>query len=322
MTYTVVDLFCGGGGFSRGFTQAGFRVTHAVEVEKPHAEAHHLNFPEALTLNADIRQVASLDAAPDVLIGGPPCEAYTGANAKRHPDPLGRLYEDPHGRLVLEYIRLLGQLKPRVFVMENVPGVADGPLAEALRKEFAAAGFSHVWFNRLRAEDFGTPSRRERMFVSNLPLGGKPQKRKIKVEEALEGLPPPGDALPNHEPLALTPEKQAKIARVPPGGSLYQYKSAGGRGLANWARLYLDQLAPPVMGRSRFIHPVENRPLTVRENARLMGFPDEHVFAGGRDSQFDQVGEAVPPPLACAIARDVLSFLDATGARPRSALQG
>lgn len=314
---TVVDLFCGGGGFSRGFHDAGFTVTYAVELQRAHAEAHHLNFPGCETLNRDIREVTGLDARPDVLIGGPPCEAYTGANAQREADPLQRLYGDTRGRLVLEYVRLLGELRPKVFVMENVAGVAKGPLEGALREEFAKVGYPHVWFNRLLAEEHGTPSRRERLFVSNIPVQPRVRKLKVRVAEALEGLPPPGEGgVPNHEPFELTPEKQAKVARVRGGESLYKFKSAGGRGLSNWMRLYPDQLAPPVMGRSRFIHPLEPRVLTVRENARLMGYPDTHVFAGGRDAQFDQVGEAVPPPLARAIAGVVLDYLRATGAAP------
>ena len=71
--------------------------------------------------------------------------------------------------------------------------------------------------------------------------------------------------------------------------------------------------APTVMGSSRFIHPYEDRLLTVREQARLMGFPDYHVFLGGKDAQYDMVGEAVPPPLAKAIAGEVLRYLDAEG---------
>jgi DNA (cytosine-5)-methyltransferase 1 len=109
----------------------------------------------------------------------------------------------------------------------------------------------------------------------------------------------------------LTPEKQRKMQRLRPGDALVKFRSASGRGLSNWQRLYADQLAPPVMGRTRFVHPGGGRILTVREQARLMGFPDTHVFAGGRDAQFEQVGESVPPPLARAIAGEMLGYLDA-----------
>jgi DNA (cytosine-5)-methyltransferase 1 len=149
------------------------------------------------------------------------------------------------------------------------------------------------------------------MFVSNLPLQPKPQPRPVRVAEALHGLPPPGPMPANHEPLPLSPEKEQKVRRLRPGEALVRFKSASGRGLSNWQRLYADQLAPPVLGKTRFVHPGEPRALTVREQARLMGYPDEHVFAGGRDAQYEQVGESVPPPLARAIADEVAAYLGA-----------
>lgn len=307
----AIDLFSGAGGFSRGFAEEGFEVTHAVEIQKPHAAAYAQNFPGTKVLHEDIRQVPGFGASPDVVIGGPPCEAFTGANARRQPDALARLYGDARGALVLEFVRCLEMVKPRAFVMENVVGVAEGPLREALRTEFRRAGFATVFFNALRAEEHGTPSRRERMFVSNIPLQPKPERGRVTVAEALHDLPPPGPTPPNHEPVPLSPEKAAKVARLRPGASLVKYASASGRGLANWSRLYADQLAPPVLGRSRFVHPGGGRVLTVREQARLMGYPDGHVFAGGRDAQFEQVGESVPPPLARAIAGEVLRYLQA-----------
>jgi len=309
---TVVDLFAGAGGFSRGFEEAGFEVVAAVEANPAHAAAHRANFPAADLQQADIRSVAAIEARPDVLIGGPPCEAFTGANARRLPDPLARLEKDERGQLVQEYIRLLAQLRPRVFVMENVVGVAEGPLRGALRAAFRDAGFPKVWFNVLRAEEHGTASRRERMFLSNLPLAPK-LRDPLDVAEAFAGLPEPGPEPPNHEAVPLTDAKRAKLMRLRPGESLVRYRSASGRGLANWMRLHADQVAPPVMGRSRFVHPTGARVLTVREQARLMGFPDQHVFAGGRDAQFDQVGEAVPPPLARAVAGDVRAYLSVLG---------
>jgi DNA (cytosine-5)-methyltransferase 1 len=308
---TAVDLFSGAGGFSRGFTEAGFEVTHAVELQKPHAAAYQRNFPHVQMRNEDIRQVAGFGTRPDVLLGGPPCEAFTGANARRERDPLQRLYGHADGALVLEFVRVAEMLKPRVLVMENVVGVAEGPLRDALRTEFRRAGYPTLFFNVLRAEEHGTPSRRERLFVSNLPLEPTSQAGPILVRDALAGLPPPGPSPANHEPTHLSPEKERKVARLRRGDALVRFRSAGGRGLANWMRLYPDQLAPPVMGRSRFVHPDEPRILTVREQARLMGYPDAHVFEGGKESQYEQVGESVPPPLAQALAGEVLRYLQA-----------
>jgi Site-specific DNA methylase len=114
--------------------------------------------------------------------------------------------------------------------------------------------------------------------------------------------------LPNHETVTLSASKAERIAAVRPGEALMKFRGASGT-YGNYIRLRWDEPAPTVMGSRRFIHPEENRLLTVREQARLMGFPDHHVFFGPKDSQFNQVGEAVPPPLAQAIAEYIKDIL-------------
>ncbi|MEZ0345024.1 MAG: DNA cytosine methyltransferase [Infirmifilum sp.] len=314
--YRVIDLFCGAGGFSRGFKEEGFSIELGVESMEVVAKTYAANFPEAKVLPVDIKEVHSLDLAkivekPDVIIGGPPCEAYTRANPRRREDPYERLYDDPLGSLVLHFIRIVGDFEPKVFVMENVPGIMDDGLDNVLRREFAEVGYSKIYFNILRAEEHGTPSHRTRVFVSNIPIE-PPKQEKVVVIQALEGLPPPDEYynIPNHEVVPLGPHRLKRIARLRWGEPLVRYRGYKGRILGNIVRLHPYRVAPTVMGSSRFVHPFENRLLTVREQARLMGFPDYHVFLGGRDLQFNQVGEAVPVPLARAIAREVKKYLD------------
>jgi DNA (cytosine-5)-methyltransferase 1 len=312
----AVDLFCGAGGFTRGFEAEGFEVVLGVDNMVQAIESFKENFPKASVLVEDIQQLRSEDILSmvgqvDVVIGSPPCEAFTGANPRRKPAPLDRLYDDPQGRLVLHYIRLVGDLKPSVFVMENVPALAEGPLREALRNEFARVGYTSVYFNLLRAEDYGTPSHRLRLFISNIRLKPPISGRKVTVIEAIGDLPPPSSPhdIPNHELVPLSPKKQRRIGKLKWGEALIRYAGAEGKIYYNYVRLHPYRLAPTVMGSSRFVHPFEDRLLTVREQARLMGFPDNHVFRGGRDVQFDQVGEAVPPPLARAVASEVKKHL-------------
>ena len=101
--------------------------------------------------------------------------------------------------------------------------------------------------------------------------------------------------------MPLTDRKLKRISRLGHGRALFFYQGAV-KILPNYIRLNPEDIAPTVLGSSRFVHPHENRLLTVREQARLIGFPDYHVFFGDRDQQYNQVGEAVPPPLAYAIA--------------------
>lgn len=310
----VVDLFSGAGGFAEGFRRAGFRILLGVDNDRAAIRSFKANFPEAIALAMDIKEVTGtlvekLVGRPDVVIGSPPCEPFTGANPRRRENPLDRLYEDPMGQLVLHFARIVSELRPRVFVMENVPAILD--VATELRKVFAEAGYERVYFNKLLAEDYGTPSHRLRVFISNIPIRPPKKRKRVSVEEALSGLPAPGDpSLPNHEAQGLPDRKLKRIARLKWGQALVYYEGARGKRLPNLIRLDPRRHAPTVLGSSRFIHPYEDRFLTVREQARLMGFPDNHVFLGGKDEQYNQVGEAVPVPLAEAIAWEVKKFLE------------
>lgn len=316
----AVDLFSGGGGFGRGFELAGFRVVVAVDNYPPAAKSYKANFSHTTFIADDIKEVTGelisslAGIAPgevDVVIASPPCEPFTGANPRRMKDPLDRLYTDPAGQLFLHAIRIIGELRPKYFIIENVGGIMEPAIKAAIRRELRRVGYNRVYFNQLRAEEHGTPSRRLRVFVSNVPIQPKKSKPPT-VWEALRDLPPPGSTWPpNHEPPPEVGKRhRRRLPRLRWGEALIYYTGAGGRKLPNYIRLHPDRLAPTVMGTSRFIHPYEDRLLTVREQARLMGFPDYHVFLGSRDSQYNQVGEAVPPPLAKAIAEYLLGLME------------
>ncbi|ALU11592.1 modification methylase [Ignicoccus islandicus DSM 13165] len=316
MKKSLFDLFSGAGGFALGFERSGFESVIGVDNDRAAIRSYAANHKKALALNEDISKLSSrvlerLGGTPDVIIGSPPCEPYTAANPKREINPLDRLYKDPIGRLVLHFIRIVGDLKPKVFVMENVKGLIEGELKRAIANEFKRVGYEKVYFNVLRAEDYCVPSHRVRVFVSNVPIKPKPIcKRPVTVEEALKDLPQPNrEWPPNHEPPSLSTKQLKRIAKIKWGGALIHYRGSGGRLYPNMVRLHPKKLAPTVLGSSRFIHPYENRILTVREQARLMSYPDNFIFLGGRDSQYNQVGESVPPLLAEVIANVVREHL-------------
>ncbi|MDM7275984.1 MAG: DNA cytosine methyltransferase [Thermoprotei archaeon] len=311
-SFTVADLFSGGGGYSRGFEEAGFKVLTAVDNSPPAAKTFKANFPHTSLIAEDIKEVTSKTiksfsgSSPgdvDVVIASPPCEPFTSANPFRLRDPLDRLYSDPVGVLFLHAIRLIGELKPKVFVIENVPGIMEDPIDRHIKLELRRVGYESVYFNILKAEEHGTPSERVRIFVSNIEL--KPPKSPgPTVWEALRDLPPPGSQYPaNHDYPQEPPRRhRGRLARMRWGEALVTFKGADGSSHPNYIKLNPHRRAPTVMGSSRLIHPYEPRLLTVREQARLMGFPDHHIFLGSREAQYDMVGEAVPPPLARAIA--------------------
>jgi len=318
MVYRVVDLFCGAGGFSRGFRDVGFRIVLGVDNDPVCVRTFSFNFPEAVTLQEDVRYISGRDILkivkdrPDIVIGGSPCEPFTGVNPNRLPDPLDRLYVDELGQLTLHFIRLVGELQPKVFVLENVPELAKEPLRSAIEYEFARVGYSKIYFNILRAERYGTPSIRRRVFISNIEIRPRRSGKIVTVREALSNLPPPGsEEVPNHELSTISERKMLRISKLKLGEALLKFRGHDGI-YRNYVKLDPDKPAPTVMGSSRFVHPFENRILTVREQARLQGFPDDHVFLGPRDHQYNQVGEAVPVPLARAIAETVKAFLDSS----------
>ena len=230
-------------------------------------------------------------------------------NPKRMIDPYDRLFTDPQGRLVLEYIRLVDELKPAIYVLENVPEIISEPLGSMIKKLFNRIGYE-AYFNILDAEKYGTPSKRRRVFISNveIDLSGMEEPPK-NVEEALSNLPPPG-SLPNHSIVSIGRVRLSKIKKLKWGQSLYRFRDSRGNVRYNWTRLHPKEIAPTIYGKVRFVHPYYDRLLTVREQARLMGFPDDHVFYGGVDRQFDQVGEAVPPPLSKKIAEKIIEKMN------------
>ncbi len=314
MTYTVIDLFCGGGGFSRGFSMEGFKVILGIDNDYYCVKTFSSNFPKAIALLKDVREVDRrlileyVGDEPDVLIGGSPCEPFTSVNPNRAKEPIERLYIDELGQLTLHFIRLIDELRPKIFILENVPELTDEPLGSIIRREIERTGYE-VFFNFLKAEDYGVASIRHRVFISNIKIIPEKVKEKATVWDAIKDLPVPGsNSIPNHDYVSISEKKLKKISKLKWNEALYRFKGAKGI-YRNYIRLHPYKPAPTVMGCSRFVHPFENRLLTVREQARIMSFPDDHIFHGPKDAQFNQVGEAVPPLLARAIAQVVKKYL-------------
>ncbi|WP_338600012.1 DNA cytosine methyltransferase [Sulfolobus tengchongensis] len=311
----VIDLFSGAGGFSLGFKKLGIEPKVAVDKNHAAARTYSLNFPTTLMIEDDIREISGreilkhVNGEVDVIIGGPPCEAYTAANPLRMQDPLSRLYVDERGSLTLEFIRILDEIKPKIFVMENVPAIIETQsLKEALLHEFKKAGYSNVFFNILHAEDYGNPSKRTRVFISNVKIQPTKVHKRITVYDAINDLDGKIE-VPNNEISELNEKKILRISRKKYGEYLTMYKGSKGRNIPLYIRLNPDDLAPTILGNSRFIHPFHDRFLTVREQARLMSYPDDHVFLGSKDEQYNQIGESVPVALSTAIAEEIMGIL-------------
>jgi DNA (cytosine-5)-methyltransferase 1 len=160
----VADLFCGAGGLAEGFRQAGCSIVVGTDADPDACATFAQNFPESTTIYGDIREIkvrrrlaAATDAEIDILVGGPPCQAFS--QVRNH----ARLIDDPRNALYREFVRILRQLEPRAFVMENVPGLEQMGVKEQVLEDLAADGLYNVRSQVVDAADFGVPQTRKRI---------------------------------------------------------------------------------------------------------------------------------------------------------------
>ncbi len=297
-----IDLFCGGGGAARGYVLAGFMPLIGIDINQYALSTYEANFPTAQIMNRNIAELRGEDILSQIsikkipmVIASPPCEPYTSANVSRKKRPEDRLYEDPKGQLMLHAIRLIGDIQPDVFIIENVVPAISGELGTILKEELAYQGYSRVYYNVIEAHRHGIPSIRRRVFISNVRFT-LPNRRPPKVLKAIGDLPDPRlpHGINGHEFVPLPAKHEETVYKVQPGRSLVFFRGAHEE-FNNYTRLRDNEVAPTIMGKSRFIHPIDDRLLTPREHARLMSYPDTHVFFGGISEQFNIVGESVPP---------------------------
>ncbi len=167
----VIDLFCGCGGFSKGFEQAGFNVCYGIDLWEDAIVTYKHNFPNAVAVNHDISDVSGNDIlsaigleakAVDVIIGGPPCQGFSLSGK--------RLIDDERNKLYKSFVRIVSQIKPKIFVMENVPGLVrlfDGMVAERVISDFSEIGYD-VKMQILSSDNYGVPQQRKRVFIVGL----------------------------------------------------------------------------------------------------------------------------------------------------------
>lgn len=270
----------------------------------------------------DVRAItgADLETAPDVLAGGPPCQSFSVAAAQRflkHDGKFKRIgfRDELRGNLTYEYLRLLEELRPRVFVLENVPGMRDMDGGETLTSILEVArglGYYVAPPQVLQAADYGVPQLRRRLIVlgsldgtprmpepTHAPRGGLLMRPWTTTAQALANLP---EAAPNHQ---ARDHEAASIARY------RKLRVSEREQLGRVDRLDPHRPSKTVIagganggGRSH-LHPLLARTLTVRECARLQTFPDDFVFSGTMSRQFTQVGNAVPPLLGEVLGRTI-----------------
>lgn len=178
----AIDLFSGAGGLTIALKESGFNVVMANEINPRFAETHSHNFPEIPMIVQDIQELNADsihkiigEQQVDLVIGGPPCQGFSIFGKRRFVNTKG--YEpktDPRNHLVYEYIRIVKELRPKFFFMENVKGFTNldnGFFLEEVKKQFMELGYTHIWYKIVCAADYGVPQERYRMFMIGNRLG-------------------------------------------------------------------------------------------------------------------------------------------------------
>ncbi|MDY6992450.1 MAG: DNA cytosine methyltransferase [Pseudomonadota bacterium] len=364
-----IDLCSGVGGMSLGFEQAGFNIVASVDIDPIHCSLHQENFPECKSINKDISDVSGSeiiskcnlkDKVVDVIFGGPPCGGFSLIGK--------RIESDPRNSLIMQFSRIISEIKPKYFVIENVRGILIGEMRKVV-DEFIEEIESFEYqvakpIKYLNAYDFGVPQKRERVFLLGSRVGLKSlsypapldsdNNDRPSVWDAIGDLPNVDDfeelidsdiytgellstssryalilrgELKDSDDLSLARSKEenklsgcqqtkhyketiARFKKTLPGHTesvsrLYRLsKDKASRTLRAGTGKDRGSYSAP-----RPIHPVFNRCITVREGARLHSFPDWFQFHHTKWHGFRQIGNAVPPLLARAVAKKVYELI-------------
>ena len=332
---TSIELFAGAGGLALGLEQAGFEHLGLVEFNKYAADTLIANRPRWKVLCEDITQVAERDLEQefgiakyelDLLSGGAPCQSFSYAGKR-----LG--LQDVRGTMFYHYATFLHKLQPKMFLFENVRGLLThdgGRTFKTILDIFEDEGYTTV-HKVLNAWNYGVPQKRERLITIGI-RNDLAKQCHFAFPKEHEYKPVVRDIQLDVNPDATqcarySQNKEAVFALVPPGGywrdidpvvaKAYMktcWDMGGGRtGILR--RIGLDEpsltvLTNPGMKQTDRCHPLEVRPFSVRENARLQSFPDEWIFCGKLSEQYKQVGNAVPVNLAKEIGLEIKRTLE------------
>ncbi|MDO4159172.1 MAG: DNA cytosine methyltransferase [Prevotellaceae bacterium] len=333
---TFIDLFSGCGGLSLGFEMAGLTSVLAIDNWQDALVTYEHNRTGARTLCGDLSIVDPFRVREeyqiskvDVIIGGPPCQGFSVAGK--------RIIEDKRNNLYKAFVGFVDCFRPKAFVMENVPnilGIGGGIVRDSIIRDFEKLGYT-INVKVLTASDYGVPQNRKRAFF--VGLSGKqgfefPQPLdtpKVTAYEALcdltedtipEGASYPTEAMSeyqgyartdskgvyNHE-ITIHTERTKEIIRMVPDGGNYkdlpvELQQTRKVHIA-WTRLCSTKPSFTIdCGHRHHFHYKWDRIPTVRESARIQSFPDDFIFMCSKTSQYKQVGNAVPPLMAKAIA--------------------
>lgn len=336
---TAIDLFSGAGGTTQGLVEAGFDVVGAIEFDAIAAATYRMNHPGVHVWEEDIRRVSAVEVQRSLnlakgelslLKACPPCQGFSSLAEGRI------LGEDSRNDLVGHVTRFVRALRPRAVLVENVPGLGRDRRSSELMASLQRMGYNARAYS-VNAADFGVPQRRKRLIIlalrglrSVLPdvlsmNGGSSPRTVRQAFDELSRIVAPNDDLNQHR--RLSAKILRRVEAIPEGGNRFSlpeslqldcHKRLAKRGIngaaGSYARLRWDEPAPTMTTRCTtpacgpFLHPKENRPITLREAAAIQTFPPDYRFAGSRGDIERQIGNAVPVRMARSIASALIDI--------------
>lgn len=339
----AVDLFAGAGGLGYGFRRAGFRIGLAIEPNRHAAQTYRLNNPGVPVVEAKIdgsttaralRRYMPSAGKIAALLAGPPCQGYSAAGARRPHASVNRLYR--------HVSRLAKELKVEIVCLENVPGVqrVNGHgFLNTMRNSLRRAGFA-TEAHLVHACEYGVPQHRARYFFlgkrgEEAPPKPPPTHRPRHIKRGPENsklpatprlidlfsqLPTIGTGVVAERFTTDDGQEDYNLSTMAHGPAVVKKirEIKTGAGPISYRRLERGEARTLIAGhRAMPVHPTHHRTISVREAAVIQGFPRDYIFCGPRAEQPLQVANAVPPPLAEAVARTVLTCLSGAEATER-----
>jgi len=321
-----IELCAGGGGLSSGLIKSGFIPVLLNDTNVDCCKTLRRNHPDALVSSKPMEKIVYTQYADsiDLLAGGVPCQSYSQSGLRKG-------LEDPRGDLMLKFIEIVNVIKPKVFLIENVKGLLTHNNGETISIILQALNKSEMYdirYKCLDATQYNVPQKRERVFIVGVikSLGSVfefPQENpnRLLLKDVLQDVPQSMGAKYN--------ETKIKLFKLIPQGGCWvnlpiemqkeylgkSYYSGGGkRGILyrlSMEKPSLTLLCSPSQKQTERCHPLEERPLTIREYARIQTFDDDYEFVGSMNSQYKQIGNAVPVELARCMGIAILQCLTA-----------
>ena len=333
---TAIDLFCGCGGLTVGLKKAGFRVLGAVDNDALAMATYTANHSGVYPFNQDISSLTTLKVKRrlkikkgklDLLAGCPPCQGFSTIRTLNG----AKSVFDPRNDLIHHFFRFVKEFRPKAVMLENVPGLAKDERFATFCSEMKRLEYEGD-YKILNIADFGVPQRRKRLiylagYKKQIPFANI-SKRQKTVRETIESLPPAGKS---GDPVHDIPENRSIkvmdiIRRIPKNGGsrtdlpeedqLDCHKRCDGFKDV-YGRMAWDEVAPTITSgcfnpsKGRFLHPEEDRAITMREASLLQGFPRKYKFptTDNKSAIALMIGNALPPPFIKAHARQIAGVI-------------